>query len=252
MEVVIAGSTRDNALGIDPPHWIGAAIMVFETNGERRSGWVIPPLSGPPLAGNPWPTLAPALADLDGDGKLEIVVALFDGTIRAFRENGTPYWTYNYAQGKILYGSEPAIGDITGDGILDVVFGTYSPDTSANASVGVLALNGRTGRLLPGFPLPLNRETVPGSWGVMAAPTIANIDQDCNAELLAASLSGVMYAWKLPAPFIAARMPWPTGRQNYQRTGTYGQAATPPVSSLAIAAVQSHTVGLPMVSRGCS
>jgi hypothetical protein len=251
IETVIAGRTRDNSTGINPINIIGSGIMVIQSNGTRRAGWEIPVLSGPPLHTTQMPNHAPALADLDDDGKLEIVVALFDGTIRAYRENGTPYWVYDYAQGRVLFGSEPIIGDVSGDGVLDVLFGTYSPDASANANVGLIGLNGRTGTPLNGYPLRFDRENASATQGVMAAPTIANIDADCNAELIAASMSGVVYAWELPVPFVTELMPWPTGRQNYQRTAAYDHARMPQLGNTTPLAIGDYQAMLPLITKGC-
>ena len=78
---------------------------------------------------------SPALADLDGDGKLEIVVGALDGKIYVWRHDGSVQPGFpvllqdpdgdasgNKTLGRIV--SSPAIGDVDGDGVLDIVVGT--------------------------------------------------------------------------------------------------------------------------------
>lgn len=216
VEVVIAGKVRDPAVNRSTT---SSAVVVLEPNGQRRPGWTIPPLGGAPLYNDNLPNQAPALADLDGDGKLEIVVALFDGTIRAYRENGVQLWKYDFAQGKTLFGSEPVIGDVTGDGRLDIVFGTYSPDGSANAAARVIGLDAQ-GRPLSGFPLPLGAEGTSAKQGIRAAPTLTDIDGNGTVELIVGSQGGTIYMWDLAVPYRSELMPWPTGRHDNLRSGT--------------------------------
>ena len=55
---------------------------------------------------------SPALGDLDGDGKLEVLIGSSDSKIYALNgEDGTQVW--NYPTGGAIY-SSPALGDITG------------------------------------------------------------------------------------------------------------------------------------------
>jgi hypothetical protein len=249
VEIVIAGRVKDPQLG----HLaVNSAVLVIEPNGQRRSGWRIAKLGGAPLASSFAPRQAPALADLDRDGKLEIVVTLYDGTIRAYRENGDLMWQYDYAQGQKLYASEPAIGDITGDGEIDIVFGTYSPDGAANSAVGMLGLDAG-GQPLPNFPLPLTHEGNSDRKGIRAGPTLADLDRDCDVELLAASEAGVLYVWDLPAPYQAGLMPWPTSRHDNLRTGAVtGAALVTTVSNSDVSPNDSpYTLYLPLIFKGC-
>jgi hypothetical protein len=226
LEIVLAGKVRDPLQSMNQT---GSAVMVVEPDGKRRAGWSTAKLVGAPLQTSFTPNNQVALADLDGDGKLEIVVTFDDGTIRAYRENGAQIWSYNYTGGKKLFASEVAIGDVTGDGKVDIVFGTYSFDSTANSSVRIHALN-TSGQSQAPFPLtPTLEGTGTAAKGFMAGITLADLDSDGSVEIIAHSRAGVLYAWDTGTAYRADRMPWPTARQNNLRNGLAprGSGTTP-------------------------
>ncbi len=221
-EIVIAGKLRKPTEG----HAVtNAVVMVIQPDGKRRTGWIIPALGGGRVANDFLPGQAVALADIDGNGRLEIIVTLFDGYLRVYQDNGSELWNYNFAAGQALFGSEPVIGDIDNDGRLDIVFGTYSPDGSAHSAAGIHALNA-DGQPLAGFPLPLTHEEGQKQ-GVRAAPTLADLDGNGTVEIIAATQGGALYVWDLPGAYASERMPWPTGRHDNLRSGTSGTVAPP-------------------------
>jgi hypothetical protein len=206
---------------------INSGVMVFSAAGRPQKGWERARVGdGPPLADMFGPSQAPAVADLTGDGKLEVIVTLMDGSARAYRHDGSLLWSYDYAQGHALFASEPVVGDINDDRRVDIVFGTYSPDGSANEKTGLLALDA-SGKLLPGFPLPLPSDVSASRQGIRAAPTLADLDGDRRIEILAASWPGTLYVWKLPGEYRPWMMPWPTARHSAQRDAFRPSSAAP-------------------------
>jgi len=138
----------------------------------------------------------PVLGDLDKDGYLEIVVAYQD-KIFAYNFNGTPVSNFPITIGHSgeptdLIDSSPILGDVDGDGFPDIIVGTKNRQ--------ILAYN-KDGRLVDGFPL-----TVGGA--VTSSPILMNLDKDLNAELLAASDDGFIYAWDLPGEYKEENFPW--------------------------------------------
>ena len=69
---------------------------------------------------------SPALADTDGDGRLEIAFGAFDRNVYLLEHNGSVRWYYNAADTVF---SSPTFADVNGDGRLEVLIGT---DISAN------------------------------------------------------------------------------------------------------------------------
>ncbi len=81
-----------------------------------RTGW--PKNAGSKVAGSP------ALGDLDGDGKLEIVIGCDSGALNAWHSDGTSVTGWPQTAGSSLE-SAPALGDLDGDGELEVVIGSF-------------------------------------------------------------------------------------------------------------------------------
>jgi hypothetical protein len=134
---------------------------------------------------------SPTLVDLDGDGKLEVVIAGRDlsggspgsgGMVYAYRYNGARFWQ---AQVRAPVNSTPTAADITGDGYPDVIvsLGGFAEPPSWHG--GVVALNGLTGQVVWTFDTQDWLNHNPDGWldGVFSTPAIADIDGDGQYEI---------------------------------------------------------------------
>ncbi len=118
---------------------------------------------------------SPALADLDGDGTLDVAVGAQDGRIRALSgEDGTTLWEFDAGAG---VESSPGVADLDGDGVVDVVVG--SDDGR------VYALEGRRGRCLWAFPT---------GGRVKSSPALADLDGDGRCDVVVGSWDKRVYA----------------------------------------------------------
>ena len=144
----------------------------------------------------------PVIADLDGDGRAEIIVAGLDGFVYAFRSDGTTQPGFPVPvkhQGllaKIV--SSPAVYDVNRDGILDLVFGTAHYSETAGF---LFAVSGRgildQPAILAGFPvkIPVLRNNILPliGTGIATAPAIGDLDGDGIAEIVAHGFVGKAY-----------------------------------------------------------
>jgi len=137
---------------------------------------------------------SPALGDIDGDGKLEIVVGAGEG-ISSGRENIVYAWNHDGTPFQMPGGqpwprettntvlAPPALGDIDGDGELEIVIGEGGYDLTDNNKL--YAWN-PDGSLAPGFPvlIPSPSAWVTGSLPLQYTPILADFDGDGTVEIL--------------------------------------------------------------------
>jgi hypothetical protein len=162
---------------------------------------------------------APAIGNIAGDARPEIVAASNDGTIRAFSPEGAELWKYNYdVNGEPwIMASEPVIGDLNDDGVPEIVFTTYSVDQGVS-HLTILDDKGR-----------MQRKVVLHNRGAMASPALADVDGDGKLDILISlkdvvgtGLGGVQI-WTV-ASAGAGKPAWPMARGNSLRTGFAGTA----------------------------
>lgn len=97
---------------------------------------------------------SPVLADMDKDGKLDVIQSAFDAKIYIFKGDGTsvPGWpvrVHTSSAAKIdRIMSTPTVTDLNGDGVLDVVTGSNETVGGGDGAGPVFAIDGR-GTLTP-------------------------------------------------------------------------------------------------------
>jgi hypothetical protein len=136
---------------------------------------------------------APALADLDGDGLVEIVVQTND-YLNVIRSDGSSYpgWPVALGGNWWLGNSSPVIGDVDGDGDQDIVI---TVNSAGSGTDGELRAYDTSGAMLPQFPkaLPI---------GSGAVPAIADIDLDGRNEIIVAGSYWDGYSGEYPKCWV--------------------------------------------------
>lgn len=179
----------------------GGAVHVFSHDGAEKKGW--------PKSIDANIDSSPALADLDGDGFLDVIVGtgtFFAGkgrNVYAWRFDGTPLagWPVSIGDGAF---SSPAVGDMDGDGDLEVVIGCKD---------GKLYAWHHNGIAVTGWPVSLGGD-------ISSSPVLTDIDGDGDIEVV------VVQGWNVVAYHH-------NGSQTSLSLGIgYSTAATPAVGDL--------------------
>ena len=166
---------------------------------------------------------APALGDLNGDGKLDIAIGTMDARVHALQgSTGTPLWsTAVLGLFGTKYGTSPVyspiMGDYDGNGVNDVFIANGWEVTVLNGASGQqFTANGSDNSTKPSYYT---------SYTIAGTPALGDVDGDGKLDLVAASGAtnedrGRIFMWRLPNSTTTAS--WPMLRGNPQHTGTLG------------------------------
>jgi hypothetical protein len=176
----------------DPDLLLGSrsgALYAYVNQGEaENSDWSR--IDGPALEPNGRSFSAPSLADLDGDGDLDILVGREDGTLDLLRNEGTkeiPDWQMTevrFAKIDIGNHSTPLIRDLDGDSDLDLLVG--------NSRGLLIYFENQGSPEKANFVLESARFANAQSLSGNAVPAIFQWDDDENADLLVGESSGTL------------------------------------------------------------
>ena len=182
------------------------SLHVRRADGSSRPGFpVFLPLAGLGQG------CSPALADMNGDGLTDIVLASSNGRVYVFDRGGAqvPPWTASSRFSLLTSDAtlaSPVVADINGDGVNDVVVG------DENGSLA--ALSGANGAMLPGFPIAMAAEA-------SGTPALCDCDGDGMSEIVTVDFGGTVHVWDYDFPFSpAGPAPWPQFHHDARRTGS--------------------------------
>ncbi|MEM6796719.1 MAG: VCBS repeat-containing protein [Acidobacteriota bacterium] len=226
LEIVVVGDVYDCSIG-DPAGDLYYLPWILNLDRTRWRGggydWTVIPQAGPgtgPLSQN-FSVIENSVtnavpADLDGDGELEILYASYDGKVHAYWLDKTQRgsWPFSVPGSGVRFAGEPVVVDLDGDGRAEVLFTSW-PEKHSDR-VGQLHVLDADGLALHAVDLPAS---FGDDWnGGLAAPTLANLDQDSDLELVIGTASSGVVAYDLPSSG-GAEVRWGTGRGSQLRSG---------------------------------
>lgn len=234
-EVVIVGNVYN--CGADPYASLYHMPFLFRLDRTRATGagWDWTALPAPVAGSGPLSedydvietaVPNPALADLDGDGRKEILYPSYDGRLHAWSLDKTEHgsWPYDVPGSGIRFASEPVVADLDGDGTGEVIFTSW-PQKSVGGT-GQLHVLSHLGVSLHAVSLPAPHGSA--TWnGALGAPSLGDIDGDGELEVVVGTVSSGAVAYDLPGT-SNARVLWGTGRGGLRRTGAAPGPAGPP------------------------
>jgi hypothetical protein len=194
----------------------GNALFVFHSDATRVAGFESPfETAGPLVYDDPGENIldvtpAPAVVDLDRDGKKEIIFPSYDGNMYAVHSDGKLFWKFSFADNGARFASEPVVADLNNDGFPEVIFTTYEVEKGK----GALVILEHAGEKVAQISL--------SGRGAMATPTLADLDGDGELEIIInlkdTLLEGGIQIYNLPGSKNNLLL-WPTGRGNFLRNG---------------------------------
>ena len=216
---IVAPATSEDGAG----DYLGQ-VWVYHGDGTVVDGWPRTSFRSPKHV---------ALADFDGDEKLEIVYATeshysFGGipypdhvVLVDLAGNPLPGWPVDLPPGAgIRQGL--VIGDIDGDTDLEIL-GVHEEGPFGGQSHVLYAWHD-DGTVVSGFPILLNPWDTTDAVG---CPAIVDLDLDGTVDIVVPQDWRTVNAFDLTRPYRQDTMHWPMYRQNQQRTGTYAAPAAP-------------------------
>jgi len=199
------------------PSYPGPEIILVAGNPSFGTYLAMAPAGGgallrPPAKVSPLSaTIPPAVADLDGDGKLDIAIMIresllicrHDGviTLRKLARKHFEWWPGS---------GGPVAGDVDNDGDQDLLFGSFN---------GLLQAVDAAGNQVPGFPLNLSMGADWAGNAIFSSPLISDIDGDGKLNMILSTYARYLYAWELGTDREPA---WPSFRHDPWNTGYYG------------------------------
>jgi hypothetical protein len=234
-ELIVPGDVYDCDAG-DPEGDLYYLPWILKLDRTRWSGsgfnWTVLPTPEPgsgPLSQNydviENAVMNAVVADLDGDGRQEILYPSYDGRVHAYWLDKTEHgaWPYDVPGSGIRFASEPAVADLDNDGKAEVIFTSW-PEKH-DGLVGQLHILDNQGNQLHAVNLPAPAENADWNGG-LGAPTVANIDADADLEVVVGTSHSGVVAYDLPSS-ASARVLWGTGRGSNKRTGVAPPAPPP-------------------------
>lgn len=127
----------------------------------------------------------------------------------------------------VMYASEVMVADLNQDYQPELIFTTYGDpeNLSPGLAHGYLVILDFSGQLLYDIELPIQGTNVNGK-GAPAAPTIRDLNDDGNLEIIIPTFGAGVYIYSVPGS-AENQLIWPTGRGTYLRDGQ-----SPPVISV--------------------
>ncbi len=171
-----------------------------------------------------WIRSSPAVGDLDGDDKLEVVFGSDKGFLYVLDWSGRGLWSFR-AGGRIR--SSPAIADINRDGVLEILFGSDDGLLYVLNQSGGLLWSFKTGDAISSSPVAVDLDYVPGlevvfgsmdgnlylldhegdllrkfelKGSVESSPAIADFDGDGKLDVIVGTNSYNVYVLSHPEP----------------------------------------------------
>lgn len=125
---------------------------------------------------------SPALADLNRDGRVEIIFGDDEGFLHALTLDGRELEGFPVFAESLIEAS-PAVADLDGDGWLDIAVGSWD---------GRMYIWDHRGELLPGWPVRVGDQ-------IVSSAALVDMDGDDRLDIVVGSRDNHLYGWTVEA-----------------------------------------------------
>lgn len=207
-------------------------IRVYDYDGTPKQGW---PQPTDDLCGTT--RSSPVISDINNDTFPEIIAGCTGQMLRVFNYTGgliNEYLIYN-GTGVWLKNSRhpsPLIADVDNDDLKEIIYAIGGQN-----KIHTLNLDGS---YVSGWPKEF-RQFDESTVGPTETPSLEDLDNDGDLDLILGDSYGVLYAWDLSADYDVTKIDWKNFRHDTQHTGLY--AFTPQESIPDVVCAPSQTIG---------
>ncbi|MCC5877108.1 MAG: VCBS repeat-containing protein [Candidatus Sumerlaeia bacterium] len=176
-------------------------VWTYSSGWSMMSGW--PRDTGQPVIASP------AVADVNGDGNLEIAVSSYNGNVYLFTKDGDDFVPDGHSESPWPVSTG---GPVFASPILQEVDGEVGLEVIAASLDGSIYIWRQDGTLLPGWPKRIGEP-------IYSTPSVMDLHGAGRMSVVFGDFAGYVYCFDLHYRYLPTQSVWPQFRGDIRRRG---------------------------------